>query len=344
MQEIVRLVGPQQAVEILGTTLVGVNVENGKRLLVTLAFLAVVLLLERGIEGLLRLGRRHRGMARIEFWGRQTVRVAMVGLVLIGLASLWFEDPTHVATAVGLVTAGVAVALQKVLTTVVGYLVILRGPIFRVGDRIVMGGVRGDVIALSFTKTTLMEMGQPPAVQSAAPAVWVQSRQYTGRLVTVSNASVFEEPVYNYTRDFPYLWDEMSVPVPYTADRARAEQILLHAAERHALALHEVGEEALQELQRRYLLRPADIHPRVYYRLTDNWLELTVRFLTKDYGVREQKDAMSRDILQGLDAAGISIASATFEIVGLPPLRISEGTLGEPGITPPAPQAGRPSG
>ncbi len=343
MQEIARLVGPQQAVEVLGTTLVGVNVENGKRLLVTLAFLAVVLLLERGLERLLSLGRR-RGTARLEFWVRQAVRITMGVLVLVGLASLWFEDPTRLATAVGLVTAGVAVALQKVITAVAGYLVILRGHIFRVGDRIVMGGVRGDVIALSLTKTTLMEMGQPPAVQSAAPAVWVQSRQYTGRLVTVSNASVFEEPVYNYTREFPYLWDEMSVPVPYTADRARAEQILLHAAERHALALHEVGEEALEELQRRYLLRSADIRPRVYYRLTDNWLELTVRFLTKDAGVRDQKDAMSRDILQGLEAVGISIASATFEIVGLPPLRLSEGTLDGPGITPPAPQAEHPSG
>ena len=344
MQEIVRLVGPHQAVEILGTTLVGVNVENGKRLLVTLAFIVVVLLLERLLEGLISLGRRSRGTARTEFWARQVVRVAIVMLLLIGVASLWFDDPTRLATAAGLVTAGLAVALQKVITAVVGYLVILRGHIFQVGDRIVMGGVRGDVIALSFTKTPLMEMGQPPAVQSAAPAVWVQSRQYTGRLVTVSNASIFEEAVYNYTREFPYVWEEMSVPVPYTADRAHAEQILLHAAERHALALNELSVEALQELQRRYLLRPADIRPRVYYRLTDNWLELTVRFLAKDYGVREQKDAMSRDILQGLEAVGISIASATFEIVGLPPLRISEGTLGGPGLTPPEHQAGRPQG
>ena len=125
MQEIVRLVGPHQAVEILGTTLVGVNVENGKRLLVTLAFIAVVLLLERGLERLVRLGRRHGGTARLEFWGRQVVRIAMVVLGLIGLASLWVDDPTHLATAVGLVTAGVAVALQKVITAVVGYIVIL---------------------------------------------------------------------------------------------------------------------------------------------------------------------------------------------------------------------------
>ena len=344
MQDMVRLVGPTQVVEVLGVTLAGVNAENGKRFLFTLAFVAIVLVLERVLEGLVSLGRRSYHNARIEFWVRQAVRLGMVGLLLIGLASIWFDNPTHLATALGLVTAGLAVALQKVVTAVVGYFVILRGHIFQVGDRIVMGDVRGDVIAVDLTKTTIMEMGQPPSVQSASPAVWVASRQYTGRLVTVSNAKIFEEAVYNYTREFPYLWEEMSVPVPYTADRDRAEHILLQAAERYALPLNELGEEMLQEMQRRYLLKPADVRPRVYYRLTDNWLELTVRFLTKDHGVREQKDAMSRDILQGLDAVGISIASATFEIVGLPPLHIREGALGGRVMAPSENQAERPQG
>jgi small-conductance mechanosensitive channel len=75
-----------------------------------------------------------------------------------------------------LVTAGLAFALQKAVTAVAGYFVILRGNTFNVGDRIVMGGVRGDVIGLSFTQTTIMEMGQPAAVQSADPAMWVQAR------------------------------------------------------------------------------------------------------------------------------------------------------------------------
>ena len=115
----------------------------------------------------------------------------------------WFDDPARLTTALGLVTAGLAFALQKVVTAVAGYFVILQGRTFNVGDRITMGGVRGDVIALGFIQTTIMEMGQPPAVQNADPAMWVHSRQYTGRLVTVSNAEIFDEPVYNYTRDFP---------------------------------------------------------------------------------------------------------------------------------------------
>jgi hypothetical protein len=86
--------------------------------------------------------------------------------------------------------------------------------------------------------------------------------------------------------------------------------------------LDELTEDALQEMQRRYAVKPAELEPCVYQRLTDNWLELTVRFVTRDHGVRAMKDSMTREILKGLKAAGIGVASATFEIVGLPRLRV----------------------
>lgn len=113
---------------------------------------------------------------------------------------------TDLSTGVGLVTAGLAFALQQVVLSLAAYFVILRGDTFGIGDRITLGGVRGDVVKLGFLKTTIMEMGQPPAVEGADPAIWVHSRQYTGRLVTVTNGAIFNEPVYNYTRDFPFLW------------------------------------------------------------------------------------------------------------------------------------------
>ena len=241
--------------------------------------------------------------------------------LILGLASIWFDNPERLATVVGLVTAGLSFALQKVVTSVAGYFVILRGKTFNVGDRIRMGGVRGDVIDLGFIQTSIMEMGEPPAVQSDAPGMWVLARQYTGRVVTVSNSHIFDEPVYNYTRNFPFIWEEMHLPVPYGADRRRAERILLDAAKRHAAPEGELSSEVLAELKRHYG-STVGIAPRVYYRLTDNWLELTVRFVVQDHGIREVKDAMARDILAGLEEAGIGIASGTYDIVGLPPIRI----------------------
>jgi hypothetical protein len=63
------------------------------------------------------------------------------------------------------VLAVLAIALQRVVTAFAAYFVILRGRLFRVGDRLVMGGVCGDVIALGFIRTTIMELGEPPRAE-----------------------------------------------------------------------------------------------------------------------------------------------------------------------------------
>ena len=308
--------------EILGIRLVGINVENGQKLLLTIFFILIIFLLRRGAKILTQKLMRGSHNERVRFWTRQAINLASAVLLLLSLISIWFDDPTRLATALGLVSAGLAFALQKVITSLAGYFVILRGKNFSIGDRITMGGVRGDVIALDFIQTTIMEMGQPPSVQSADPAMWVKSRQFTGRIVTVSNDKIFDEPVYNYTRDFPYLWEEISIPITYSTDRERAEQILLECADRHTIQINQMSAEALQKMHKRYFIQAADLTPRVYYRITDNWLELTVRFVVTDHSIRNIKDAVSRDILKAFDRAGIGIASATFDIVGFPPLKI----------------------
>jgi small-conductance mechanosensitive channel len=315
-------IGPNGALQVFGIRLVGVNAENGQKLALSLLFIACLYLLSRAAAALIRLLTSGRGWERAQFWLRQAVHVATAAILVIGLVSIWFDDPARLGTVVGLVTAGLAFALQRVVTAVAGYLLILRGKTFNVGDRITMGGVRGDVIALGFLQTTIMEMGQPPAVQNADPAMWVRARQYSGRIVTVTNAKVFDEPVFNYTKDFPFLWEEISLPIPYDTDRRRAEAILVAAADAHTADIAHVSEEHLRELERRYFVRRAEMRPRAYLRLTDNWIELTVRFIVEDHKIREVKDAMARQILDEFQAAGIEVASATSAIVQVPPLRV----------------------
>ena len=239
------------------------------------------------------------------------------------MLSIWFDNPARLATAIGLVGAGIAFALQRVITAVAGYFVILRGKTFNVGDRIVMGGVRGDVINLSFMQTQIMEMGQPPqVVANPDPAMWVLSRQVTGRIVTVTNDKVFDEPVYNYTHEFPYIWEEIRLPIRYQDDRAKVESILLEAARRHTMTEATIGKDEGHRLHQRFGIHVEQIDPRVYWRITDNWIELTVRFLAPDHGIRDIKDAMSREIMAALDQAGIGIASGTYAIVEMPPLKL----------------------
>jgi small-conductance mechanosensitive channel len=317
-------------VTLFGIRLFGLNAENGRKLLFTVAFIAAVIVvgkLLKAATGLIPGGLRNE---RVRFWTRQGINLLVGALVVFGLISIWFDEPARLGTFLGLLTAGIAFALQRVITAFAGYLLILRGNTFNVGDRITMGGVRGDVIKLGFLQTTIMEMGQPPAVQAADPAMWVKSRQYTGRIVAVTNDKVFDQPVFNYTREFPYIWEEMSVPIPYKADRAAAERILLDAAAAQTVELADLSREEVEELERRYVMRRSDVRPRVYWRMTDNWLELTVRFICRESGVRDLKDAMTRQILTALDGAGIEIASATFGVVELPPIRLQQEPAGRP--------------
>ena len=309
------------AVRLFGVTLVGVSARTGVRLLFTLALIALVLVLRALFMTAVRrvLGGDVGDPRR--FWVRQAVQVLVTVVLVLGVFSIWVAPGTDLTTGLGLLSAGLALALQKVITSFAAYVVILRGDTFGVGDRITLGGVRGDVVKLGFLKTTIMEMGQPPSVASTDPAVWVNSRQYTGRLVTVTNGAIFEEPVYNYSRDFPYLWEEIVLPV-FPKDRVAVEALLLEAARDHAVVDDEGARRSLAGMRAQYAMADASLEPAVYLRITDDWVELSLRFLVEHRGVREVKDAMSRDILAGLEAQGIEVASATYDVVGLPPVRI----------------------
>ncbi len=315
-------VGADRTLQVFDIRLVGVNLHNLERLGFTVVALGVVWAIGQVLRFFFRLGLRERTDVHARFVSQQIVQILTGILLLVAVASIWFTNPTQLGQAAAFIGAGLAIALQRVITAIAGYFVILRGGLFDVGDRITLGGVRGDVVSLGWLRTTVMEMGQPPEVQSASPAMWVEGRQYTGRIVTITNDKVFDKPVYNYTREFPYLWDEMHLPITYQADRKRAEQILLDAARRHAVRREQLSGEDVQELKRRYFLEDLDLQPHVFVRLTDNWLELALRFLAPTHGVRALKDRMSREIIDALDAAGIGVASGTYAVVEMPRLKV----------------------
>lgn len=294
-----------------------------RKVVLTLIAFAGAALLRYGIVAVTRLVTGEHKNARLVFWARQIASIlALVGTIG-AIVLIWLAGQAGSALPVGVVTAGLAVALQKVWTAFAGYLILMRGRVYTVGDRVAIGDVRGDVMSLGFLYTRIMEMGEPP-LKDGKRDNWVGARQFTGRIVTITNDAVFNEPIFNYTRDFPFIWEEVVIPIKYGADRARAEEILLRAAEPAMKHVRSLGEEAKARLEREYLVKLDELEPQVYYRLTDNWIELTLRFLAPEHGIRQMKDAMARKILGDLEKAGLEIASSTFEIVGLPRLEIGQ--------------------
>lgn len=308
--------------EMLGIKFVGMNPDNGHKLLLTLVFILVITFLKRIILWALDYLYGRIENSRIRFWSKQGVNLFGAFVVVVVILSIWFDDPRRLTTGLGLMSAGLAFALQKVVTAFAGYIIIMRGNTFSVGERITMGGIRGDVISLGFIQTTIMEMGQPPSVQNAAPEIWVNGRQFTGRIVTVTNDKIFENPVYNYTRDFSFIWEEMSVFIRYGEPHHRAEQILLQAVKNHTDKFNKLSDEQRRVLAARYGVVTDDIVPRVFLRMTDNWLELSVRFIVPEHGVRIIKDAITRELLAEFARENIAMASTTFELVSSTPLKV----------------------
>lgn len=167
-----------------------------------------------------------------------------------------------------------------------------------------------------------MEMGAPPDAQTDSNPAWVHARQYTGRLVTVTNDKVFDEPIYNVTREFPFIFEAIKIPISYRTDRKKAEAILLDCADAMVDKIEEISEPLRRQMEKKYFIDFETLKPRVYYTITDHWVEMTLRFIVKAHGVRAVKDELSRLILDQFDEATIGIASGTYDVVGFPPVRI----------------------
>jgi small-conductance mechanosensitive channel len=217
--------------------------------------------------------------------------------------------------------AGAAVASQKAILSFAGYFVVVFGKVYDIGDRIQLGDVRGDVLDIGFFKTTVMEMGVPPSLLPN-PNNWITSRQYKGRVVTFTNSAVFDQATFNYSRMFGFLWEEMRLPLHFDEDLERAEAIALAAAREATDDAVIDARLQLDRVRQQYPLQPTDLDPQAFLRITDNWVELSLRFLVRAWGVRATKDAITRDILARFRAQGIAIASATFELVKAPELTI----------------------
>jgi small-conductance mechanosensitive channel len=313
--------GPSaDAVRIFGVTLIGATPHNLHKLVLTVGFIAVAWIFAWVLRQILKLFIGTQSGTRFQFWAKQGVSLVIAAIVILGIMSIWFDNPAQLAAFLGLVGAGVAFALQRVITAVAGYFVILRGKTFNVGDRIQMGGVRGDVIGLTFMQTRIMEMGESPREKDDDKS-WVRSRQFTGRIVTVTNDKVFDCPVYNYTHEFAYIWDEISIPVAFHQDFAKAEQIILEAANAQARTAKRLGKEEVKRLEERFGIDAGEIDPRVFWRITEDWMELTVRFLGPDHGIRSIKDKMTRVIIASFEKANIAIAATRQEGVTLEPVK-----------------------
>lgn len=207
--------------------------------------------------------------------------------VLLALARLWLSDFRSLATFLGLLSAGLAIALRDPLTNFVGWLFIVWRRPFAVGDRIQIGDLRGDVIDLRIFQTLLLEVGN-----------WVQSDQSTGRILHVPNQRVFTDTIANYTKGFSYIWNEIPVVITFESDWEKAETILRSILQQYWAQEAEAAHAELKRASRRYYILFPTISPTVYVDVVDSGVRLTLRYMTRVRQRRGSTEYLWKEILR----------------------------------------------
>jgi small-conductance mechanosensitive channel len=240
-------------------------------------------------------------------WRKNLTYVSVFfGFVLVG--RIWFEGLESLATFLGLLSAGLAIALKDPVTDFAGWLFILWRKPLDVGDRIQIGEVKGDVIDIRVFKFTVLEIGN-----------WVHADQSTGRVVHVPNHKVFSDSLANYTSDFEFIWNELEVLVTFESDWKKAKDILQKIADRHLQDSVNHAEKQLRRAKKSYLIHYQYLTPIVYTDVQDSGVCLTVRHLSDPRKRRGISERIWEDMLQKFDEHDdIELAYPTMRIYKQP--------------------------
>lgn len=217
-----------------------------------------------------------------------TYVVGVLGLFLVG--RIWVPGMRSLATFLGLVSAGLAIALKDPVTNLAGWAFIMWRRPFGVGDRVEIGDHAGDVIDIRIFQFSLLEIGN-----------WVAADQSTGRVLHVPNQRVFTEILANYSRGFDYIWNEIPVLITFESDWQKAKRILQTIADEHAGDMDTTVREGVQRAARRFMIFYPTLTPAVYTRVRPSGVELTVRYLCEPRRRRATEQTLWEDVLRGFE-------------------------------------------
>jgi small-conductance mechanosensitive channel len=226
-------------------------------------------------------------------------------LGLLFLIALFSDKLGGIHVALGIAGAGVAFALQEVITSIAGFVAVSFGHFYKTGDRIQLAGIRGDVIDIGILRTTLMECGQ-----------WVDGDLYNGRIVRIANSFVFKEPVFNYSADFPFLWDEINLPVKYGSDQRLVREILQRILKEIVGDYALWAQETWKEMVKKYKIEDERVEPMITMAANDNWMEFTLRYVVDYKRRRSTKDKIFARVIEEFEKTEgrVAIASTSTDV------------------------------
>jgi small-conductance mechanosensitive channel len=262
----------------------GLSPEFQSNLFATLIVIIVWLILDRTIR---KFVIEKIDDYTLRYQWQKIIKYITVILAIILLIKVWFGAFESLGTYLGLLTAGLAIALQDLLVNFAGWIFLLIRKPFKVGDRIEINNIIGDVIDIRIFQFSVIEIGN-----------WVDADQSTGRIIHIPNGSVFKTSQANYTAGFEYIWHEIPVLLTFESDWKKAKLILSEVVNKHTVHLTEEAEKQIKEAAKTFLIFYSKLTPIVYTSVKDSGILLTMRFICHVRKRRVTEEAIWEEILE----------------------------------------------
>jgi len=238
---------------------------------------------------------------RTRYIWQKSVTYFSVVLAILIIGPVWSSGLKHIDTFLGLLTAGVAIALKDPISNIAGWFFIIASRPFTVGDRIQIGDNHGDIIDIRVFQFTLLEIGN-----------WVDADQSTGRIIHIPNGKVFSNTLANYSKGFQYIWNELPVLVTFESNWKKAKEILEKTTIKHAEHLTESTKKRVRIASGKFMIRYGIMTPAVYTSVKDSGILLTIRYLCEPRKRRDTEQEIWEDILTSfLEVKDIELAYPT---------------------------------
>lgn len=276
----------------------GLSIESQGKFLTSLLAIFLVYFLRRVV---LRIVDRRVEDPKFRYqWSKSSSQVAFVITFLL-VAMIWLEAIQSLGTFLGLLSAGIAIALKDLVTSLAGWLFILWRRPFQLGDRIQIGGKTGDVVDIRIFQFTLLEVGN-----------WVDADQSTGRVIHIPNALLLSEPLANYTDQFGFIWNEVPVLLTFESDWRKAKELLQAILENRVGDAVAKAEKEIKTASKRFFIHFAKLTPKVYTSVEDSGVLLTLRFICPVRQRRGVTEEIWESVLDAFSAEeGIDFAYPT---------------------------------
>jgi small-conductance mechanosensitive channel len=265
-------------------TYLGIDLAAQHKLLISVLIAAALWLIHRVLHA--SVTERIQDRERRYQWQKALGYIfATLGVLIVGL--VWIEGVQYAATYLGLVSAGLAIALKDPITNIVAWIFFLWRKPFEVGDRIEIGPYAGDVVDQRIFQFSMMEIGN-----------WVDSDQSTGRILHIPNGMIFTSGVANYTHGPDYIWNEIPVLITFESDWEKAKSLLQKIADTHDVSQNEDAAREFEAATRKFLLKYNKLTPIVYTNVLDSGVLLTIRYLCKPRQRRGSTQDIWEEILR----------------------------------------------